>query len=286
MDGLWIAVIGGGVMGRAIIEGGVRAGVLRAEAVGVAEPDPGRRGWFEAMGCVVGESAGEVVGACDRRGAQAGVVESAAIVLAVKPQMFESVGEELGPVVRAGGERHVVSIMAGVRAGRIAERLGERARVVRAMPNTPGRIGQGVTGIAAGPGATEADVAMASRLFAALGPVVERIEESLMDAFTAVAGSGPAYLFYLAEAMERAARAVGFEPAMARRVVGQTLRGAAGLLENEAGADDPAVLRAAVTSKGGTTAAAIASLEAAGVMEAWVGAIVSARDRGRELGAG
>jgi len=126
-------------------------------------------------------------------------------------------------------------------------------------------------------------MAIAGRLFAALGPVVVRIDEGLMDAFTAVAGSGPAYLFYLAEAMERAAVEVGLDAAMARRVVAQTLRGAAALIDGD-GQGDPGLLRAAVTSKRGTTAAAVASLERDGVMECWVRAIVAARDRGAELG--
>ncbi|MEZ6234470.1 MAG: pyrroline-5-carboxylate reductase [Phycisphaerales bacterium] len=210
------------------------------------------------------------------------------MLIAVKPQMFEAVGAELAPVLSSTGQSErgeplVVSIMAGTRAAAIRERLGGAVRVVRAMPNTPARIGQGVTGIAAGPGATEADLAVAERLFRACGPVVVRIDEGLMDAFTAVAGSGPAYLFYLAEAMERAAVAVGFDGATARGMVGQTIRGAAALLEQGA---DPAALRAAVTSKGGTTAAATGSLDRDGVAEAVGRAIAAGRDRGRELAGG
>lgn len=226
-------------------------------------------------------SAGDLIAGAPGEGEVWG--DDTVVVLAVKPQMFAAVAAELAPIMSGRSERCVISIMAGVRSATIRERLGDRARVVRAMPNTPARVGQGVTAIAAGPGATEGDMAIAGRLFAALGPVVVRIDEGLMDAFTAVAGSGPAYLFYLAEAMERAAVEVGLDAAMARRVVAQTLRGAAALIDGD-GQGDPGLLRAAVTSKRGTTAAAVASLERDGVMECWVRAIVAARDRGAELG--
>lgn len=286
-------VIGGGVMGRAIVEGGLRAGVLRAGEVGVVEPEAPRRRGMESLG-VETWSGIEAV-----RWSGGGDVT---VLLCTKPQMFEGVAASLRaalggrPAERsaadsAGAAPLVVSIMAGVRSATIAEQLRPVAvRVVRAMPNTPARVGQGVTGVCAGPGAMAGDVQRATRLFEALGPVVVPIDESLMDAFTAVAGSGPAYLFYLAEAMERAAMEIGFEAGVARVVVAQTLRGAAALLasagDGATATNAPEALRAAVTSKGGTTAAAVRALEEAGVGEAWVRAIRAARDRGRELAGG
>jgi pyrroline-5-carboxylate reductase len=273
-----LLIIGGGVMGRAIVEGGLRAGAVRASDLIVAEPDGERRSAFDAMDVAAFASVGLAMDAARVQDARGAATEPAAVVLAVKPQAFAGVADELRAHLGAS-ERLVISIMAGLRASAIRESLGGGVRVVRAMPNTPARVGQGVTGVASGPGATEGDMALAMRLFGALGPLVVRIDESLMDAFTAVAGSGPAYLFYLAEAMERGAVGVGLSRDEARAVVAQTLRGAAALLDGS----DPAALRAAVTSKGGTTAAAIASMERGGVAGAIAGAIVAARDRGCEL---
>jgi pyrroline-5-carboxylate reductase len=150
------------------------------------------------------------------------------------------------------------------------------------MPNLPAAIGEGATAVALGEGARPGDEALAMRIFGAIGPVVERIDERLMDAFTAVAGSGPAYLFYLAEAMSRSAVALGFEPAAADRMVRQTLAGAALLLRGSA--ESPAALRGRVTSKGGTTEAAVNVLDGAGAMGAIERAVAAAEKRGRELG--
>src|SRR5690606_13250813 len=155
------------------------------------------------------------------------------------------------------------------------------AAVVRAMPNLPARIRQGATAICLGDGAAPGDDDFALALFRGIGPLVLRIDESLMDAFTAVAGSGPAYLFYLAEAMTRAATELGFDAPAAREIVKATLAGSASLLAQSS--ESPADLRAAVTSKGGTTEAATTVLDNAGVMNAIVRAITAARDRGREL---
>lgn len=267
-------------MARALIEGSIRARALGPGDWLVAEPDGDKRAVFASTGVACVARASEFVG---RLGG------ATQVLLAVKPQMLAAVAEEIaGAAGSAGGstqslvaERIVISILAGVPSSRIAASL-PGCRVVRAMPNTPASLGMGCTAIALGAGSRPGDESLALRLFAAAGPVVERIDEGLMDAFTAVAGSGPAYAFYLAEAMTRAAVDLGFEPAVADRVVRQVLAGSAGLLAASAG-QSAAELRAAVTSKGGTTEAACRVLDEAGVMRVFARALAAARDRGREL---
>lgn len=268
-------MLGGGVMGRAIIEGALRAGTLDPSATFIAEPDDDRRAGLDALGAQTHASADDAVRAALSAEPAPGLT---AILLAVKPQVFPTLAVSISPHL-GPHPRLVISIMAGVRAAGIGRSLGSSVRVVRAMPNTPARIGQGVTGIAAGPAATPSDLSRVHTLFAAVGPQTIPIDETLMDAFTALAGSGPAYLFLLAEAMERAGVALGFDTPTARAAASQTLRGAAALLDGT----DPAALRAAVTSKAGTTAAALASLDRDAVPDAIVRAITAARDRGREL---
>lgn len=204
------------------------------------------------------------------------------IILAVKPQVYPSVAPALAATLPQAGA-FVLSIMAGVTTRRLAADLGPSARIVRAMPNTPSQIGAGATAFTLGPGATESDAARAERFLLAVGPLVVRIDESLMDAFTAVGGSGPAYLFHLAESMTAGAIAAGFDPATADAIVRQTLAGSAALLAAQPGAS-AAELRARVTSKGGTTEAALHVLSQRATHDAVVAAILAARDRGRELG--
>ncbi len=270
MDQRRIAVVGGGNMAGAIISGCLDSGALGPEAWIVAEPDQTKRGELQSRGIRTVPSAGallECLGGSDQ------------ILLAVKPQVFPEIASEFGG---AAGDRVVISILAGIPSERIRESLGTAVRVVRVMPNTPARIGQGATAIAMGAGAREGDDELALRVFGSVGPVVERMDEALIDAFTAVAGSGPAYVFYLAEAMTLAAIDLGFSAEVAERIVRQTIIGASGLL-GASGEPAPA-LRAAVTSKGGTTAAAIEQFDRAQVMTSVVTALRAARDRGRELG--
>lgn len=267
-----LAVIGGGAMASAILRGASEAGVLGR--VCVAEPDEARRSAFP----VAVASAAEAVRwlAAHEEGPGTGQV-----MLAVKPQMLGVVGAEVSGLV---GERVVVSILAGMTGERVRGALGGACRVVRAMPNTPAQVRRGATAIALTTGATEGDAAFAERVFSAVGEVVVRLEEPMMDAFTALAGSGPAYLFYLAEAMQRGAEEVGFDAETARRVVEQTLVGAGELLRADGA--PAASLRQRVTSKGGTTQAATATFDELGVMDAIARGIVAARDRGIELGRG
>ena len=264
-----IGVIGGGNMAHAIIEGGVASGRFAFADWVVAEPDAARRDTWERRGVGVVERAGGLGGALG---------PDDPLLLAVKPQMLEAAASDLGG---AGAGRLVITILAGTPSATVARVIGGGCRVVRAMPNTPARIGRGTTALARGVGATEADVALGERVFGAVGGVV-RIDESMFDAFTAVAGSGPAYLFYLAEALARAAADVGFGAEEAETIVRSVLVGSALLLEGSR--ESAGELRRAVTSKGGTTEAALGVLEEAGVGERFVRAVRAARDRGIALG--
>jgi pyrroline-5-carboxylate reductase len=267
-----LVVIGGGNMAQAIVRGGVDAGTLQAREVLVVEPDPAKRARFESRQVRATDRHAEALAELP--------VDRGVILLAVKPQVLREVADQVRHHPPGAG-RLVISILAGTTTHSVSQALGGAA-VVRAMPNTAARIRQSITAISAGEHAREGDIAETERLLGALGPTV-RIDESLMDAFTALAGSGPAYLFYLAEAMAAAAVGIGFDAQTADRVTRQTLLGAASLL---AGGDQesPGALRAAVTSKGGTTEAAIKVLDERRVTQAVVDAITRARDRGRELG--
>jgi len=266
-----LAVIGGGNMARAILFGAFDAGAIEPAGVVLAEPDESKRLDFAGRGARCVESADRIIEAIE---------PATQILLAVKPQVFPAVVSALGDV----GDRVVISIMAGVTSGAIRSALGGAARVVRTMPNTPAQIGLGVSAITLGAGAGAGDDALAHTLLGAVGSVLT-LDESMLDAFTAVVGSGPAYVFALAEAMSDGARAVGFDAALADRIVRGTIEGAAGLLARR-GDQSPEALRASVTSKGGTTAAAVETMEQGDFFGVVERAIVAARDRGVELGEG
>jgi pyrroline-5-carboxylate reductase len=238
--------------------------VLQGGQILVAEIDAARRQAAAELGCGVSDD-------------PAGALACGQIMLAVKPQSFGAVAEALGRLTR---RTVVISIMAGLRSARIRAALGPQAAVVRAMPNTPCQIGLGMTAIALGEGARPGDDVLARRLFGAIGAVAD-VSEVHMYAVTAVSGSGPAYVFLLAEAMERAALEMGLEPQVARQLVVQTIRGAGELMHRAP--RPPAELRQAVTSKRGTTAAALAVFEGRALSEIVVEALKAARDRGIEL---
>ncbi len=265
-----LLVIGGGNMGLAIVRGTIAAGILGPGDLLVVEPDPEKRRAVAAEG-----AAGEP----DARAAAPWLVErpGAQILLAVKPQRLHAVAAE-GHDTRG---RVVISILAGTPGAKVRSAFGGGCRVVRAMPNLPASVGQGATAVAPSDGALPGDENFALALFRGLGPVVVRIPEDLMDAFTAVGGSGPAYVFYLIQAMIRGAIEVGLDGRTADAVVRQVIIGAASLLAQSTEA--PAALRAAVTSKGGTTAAATAVLDDARVPDTIAAAIRAARDRARGL---
>ena len=263
-----LAVIGGGSMAEAIVLGAQRSGVLTGP-VCVADPNADRRAVFG--GGV--PTAAEAMAWLDEVGGDG------AVMLAVKPQMLDAVGDEFGD---RRGDRLVISILAGSGSDRVRSALGGSCRVVRVMPNTPALIGRGTSAVSVSSSATAADGDAVEALFRGVGDVVTRIDEPLMDGFTGVAGSGPAYVFYLAEAMEAAAAEVGLPAEDSRAIVAETIAGAAELLKQSG--DAPGDLRARVTSKGGTTAAATGVFDEAGLTEIVVRAIAAARDRGRELG--
>ena len=266
-----IAFIGGGNMARSLIAGLIRQGVP-ANTLHVAEPVDALREQLSIDFGVHGHAtAAEAAEGC------------ATWVLAVKPQMMATVCESLAPLV-SFTQPLVVSIAAGIGSGRLREWLGASTAIVRAMPNTPALLGAGVTGLYAAAEVDGAGRERAQSLLAAAGQTVWIEDESLMDAVTAVSGSGPAYVFLLAEAMQAAAIAQGLPASAATTLVAQTLLGASRMLVESS--ERPAELRRRVTSPNGTTQAAIETFQAGG-FEALVGqAIDAATRRGRELAAG
>ena len=208
-----------------------------------------------------------------------GVVENAEmVVLAVKPQVMSDVLKEIAPVLRE--ETLVISIAAGVSCSSIEAALDGERRVVRVMPNTPALVGQGAAAITAGAHADEADLEVAEAILQCVGLTV-RVEENELDAVTALSGSGPAYVFYLLEAMLAAAEEFGLEKETARSLALQTVEGAARLMKDTG--ESAKNLRERVTSKGGTTEAAIHTLNEENVKGAVLKAIKAAYERSVEL---
>lgn len=280
-----LGFVGGGAMAHAIIAGAIAASdpTSRPTFV-VAEPDPTRRADLEQAGLArTVPAARDLIPAITQQHLDG-------LVLAVKPQVFPMVAQEL---IAAGGLPPVlvISIMAGTTIASITQSLSTPGlppcRVVRVMPNTPARVGKACSALAIGPIVTPQDLALAHNLMLSVGTVTE-LPESLMDAFTAVAGSGPAFVFAFAEALIGAAVAAGIPAAQADGVVRQLLAGSVQLmLEGGLGHwPDIAGLRRAVTSPGGTTAAGLASFERDGLGAMVARAVEAARDRGRALSAG
>ena len=265
-----LAFIGGGNMARSLIGGLVARGTDPA-TIRVAEPiDALRHALQQDFGVHTFNQAGDAVQGADTW------------ILAVKPQVMRGVCE--GLVAQAQATRPLlVSIAAGITTAQLDRWLGGGLAVVRTMPNTPALLGAGVTGLFANDATGYGGRARAAALLGAVGATVWIDDEALMDAVTAVSGSGPAYVFLLAEAMQQAGEAQGLDPAAARVLAAQTLLGAARMLtEGEDGAD---VLRARVTSPGGTTQAAIETFEAGGFRGLVARAIAAATERGRQLSA-
>ncbi|MDP8988305.1 MAG: pyrroline-5-carboxylate reductase [Actinomycetota bacterium] len=259
-----LAVVGGGRMGEALVGGLLARGWAEPGDVCVVEARAARRDELEARfpGVAVVEAPARAEG----------------VVVAVKPG---DVATACRQVAAAGAER-VLSIAAGVPLATLEAALGPLP-VVRAMPNTPALVGAGAAAIAAGAHAGEDDLAWAEQVLGAVGDVV-RVPEALLDAVTGLSGSGPAYVFLIAEALVDAGVVVGLPHEVSRRLAVQTLLGAARLLA-ETG-DDPQRLRAGVTSPGGTTAAGLRVLEAGRLRSVLVEAVAAATERSRELGRG
>jgi pyrroline-5-carboxylate reductase len=262
-----ISFIGGGNMANAII-----AGLKKAQPtleIHVVEPFAEARERIAQTGARVYASP-----------TREAVEQADAIVLATKPQTLKDACTQLAPHVN--GEL-VVSIAAGTTIASIAAWLGAKtSRIVRTMPNTPALIGKGITGVFVPATLSIDDVETAMRLMRSCGDVVRVDDEAMIDAVTAVSGSGPAYVFHWIESMIAAAKNVGFNEADARTLVLATLKGATALAETSD--ESPATLRERVTSKGGTTAAALTVIEERKVQQALIDAVQAARDRGRELG--
>jgi pyrroline-5-carboxylate reductase len=270
MNDTSIAFIGGGNMARSLI-GGLVARGTPAATIRVAEPVAELRdGLQRDFGVAVSADGADAV------------ADAATWVLAVKPQVLRGVCEALAPLARASRPL-VVSIAAGITATQLERWLGGDVAVVRCMPNTPALLGAGVTGLYANPRVDAAGRQRTEALLAAAGETVWLTDEAKMDAVTAVSGSGPAYVFLLAEAMQAAAIAEGLPADAARTLVLQTILGAARMLTE--GDADATELRRRVTSPGGTTQAAIEAFEAGGLRELVANAIAAATQRGHQLSA-
>jgi pyrroline-5-carboxylate reductase len=265
-----VAILGGGRIGEALLSGLLSSG------------------WREAAEVVVTSRRDERVAELhERHGAEAtadnvaAVAGASLVVIAVKPQDIDALLSEIGG--HLSSEQTVVSVAAAIPTVHIEKRIAESVPVVRAMPNAPATVHEGMAGICAGTHAGEEHLALAEELLAHLGRVV-RVPETWMDAITAVSGSGPAYFALLAEAMIEAGILLGLSREVSTTLVVQTMFGTAKQLRDQG--MHPVELRESVTSPGGTTIAAIRELEQAGVRAAFLNAIQAAMDRARELADG
>jgi pyrroline-5-carboxylate reductase len=270
MDARKVAILGGGRIGEALLSGLLSSG------------------WRDAGEIVVTNRREErLVELRERYGVEATADNAAAVqdaglvVVAVKPQDIDRLLGEIGGHLIT--EQTVVSVAAAIPTAHIEERIAERVPVVRAMPNAPATVHEGIAGVCAGAHADEEQLALGEELLAHLGRVV-RVPETWMDAITAVSGSGPAYFALLAEAMIEAGILLGLSREVSTMLVVQTMFGTAKQLRDQG--MHPVELRESVTSPGGTTIAAIRELEQAGVRAAFLNAIQAAMDRARELADG
>jgi pyrroline-5-carboxylate reductase len=261
-----IAFIGGGNMAGAMIGGLIGRGHAPAQ-IEVVEPLAEAR---EKLDAQFGIAAQESASAALRR--------ASLVVWAVKPQTFKEAAAQARP--HTGAALHL-SVAAGIRSGSIAQWLGSE-RVVRSMPNTPALIGKGIAGLYARPGVSSQDKAQVERVIATTGESLWVEQEEQLDAVTAVSGSGPAYVFFFLEAMTLGGVEMGLSREQAYRLAVATFAGASELAR--ASSDPPELLRQRVTSKGGTTYAAISSMEQDQVRALFIRALHAAQVRARELG--
>lgn len=262
-----LGFLGAGNMAEAIAKAAIDRSVLRPVQMIASDPSAERRAVFARLGVATTADNAEVIR------------QSRQVLIAVKPQVMGKAAADLA--AHGSPEQVLISIMAGITSEKLARTIGREARIVRVMPNTPLMVGFGMAGVSLGTHARPGDEALTLQLFSAAGEAIV-VDESKIDAITAVSGSGPAYAFYLAEAMERAAREMGLgdrSPLLVR----QTLLGAAQLLAGSG--EPPADLRRKVTSPGGTTEAAIKHMESQRVADHVVDAMKAAERRSKELGA-
>ena len=267
-----ICFIGGGNMAGALLGGLLQQGYSPAQ-IGVVEINAEQRDRIKREFNV------EATAELSNGVAKSGEADPGVIVLAIKPQQLSMVARELAPLL---SDQLVISIAAGIRATDISHWMGGYRQVVRAMPNTPALVRAGVTGLYALPGVDKERRDHAETILGTVGSIVWCEQEELLHAVTAVSGSGPAYVFYFIEAMQQAALELGLSAAQARQLSLETFFGAAKLAIQDR--ENTAVLRARVTSPGGTTERAIASLENDDVKGAIVRAIKKSYQRSRELG--
>ncbi len=262
-----IGFIGGGNMASAIIGGLLKAGMLPAQFT-IVEPFEATRDKLQADFCIGSQAtADKALTRCDL------------VLWAVKPQVFK---EAAAPVAALTKNALHLSVAAGVTSSSIAAWLGTQ-RIVRAMPNTPALIGQGITGLFAREGVSDMDRALVDAVIGVTGQHLWFDEESKLDAVTAISGSGPAYVFYFLEAMVEAALGMGLTEDQARSLATSTFAGSTALA---ASSSEPlSVLRERVTSKGGTTYAALTHMENKEVKATFVAAMQAAAARAKELGA-
>jgi len=262
-----ITFLGGGNMANALIGGLLKQG-FAATDISVIEPVAEARAKLnQVYGVTPFDTAEAVSGVGDL------------LVLAVKPQQMK---DAVAPLVGKLGQAVVVSIAAGLDLTALSRFLGGHRKIVRAMPNTPALIGAGITGLCPLPEVDAAERAAADRVLSAVGRTVWIADEDKMDGVTALSGSGPAYVFLFIEALQQAAADLGFTPEQGRQLAIETVQGAAALA---AQSDEPAaVLRERVTSKGGTTEAALRTMADKGVKDGIVAGVKAAEARGRELG--
>ena len=264
---LRICFIGGGNMANALI-GGLAGKLTAADKIHVVDINPHA---LAKLRQDFGVSTSEQI--------EAGALASDVLVLAVKPQQMKEVCAQIKPHL---GQQLVLSIAAGIRAADLSRWLNGHGAIVRTMPNTPALIGQGVTGMVASGGVSEAQRQVADAIMQAVGATVWLSDEALINAVTAVSGSGPAYVFYFIEAMQQAAQQMGLTMQQATELSIATFVGASQLAANSP--EPVSTLRERVTSKGGTTFAALSSMEASGVKQAIVQAMKAAAERGRQMG--
>ncbi|HOP76399.1 MAG TPA: pyrroline-5-carboxylate reductase [Thermogutta sp.] len=265
-----IGMIGAGQMALALAAGFVRKGLVPPEYILASDPlENARQRFQEVTGARVTDNNLEVVRTQD------------IIILAIKPQVISKVFEELQG--RISPEKLVISIVAGVTLETLQRALGENARIIRAMPNTPALVGSGITAYAVGKNIQPADVQTVEAILSAVGVAVQ-VEERLMNAVTAVSGSGPAFVYLFIEALVDAGVRHGLPRELARQLVVHTVRGASEMVIQSG--EHPALLRDRVTSPGGTTIAGLAALETNGFRGAVFAAIEAAVQRAEELSRG
>ncbi|GAB3713125.1 pyrroline-5-carboxylate reductase [Nocardiopsis oceani] len=260
-----IAIIGAGKMGEALLAGLLAQGHTPGDVL-VTEP---REEHAEELR---GRYGVETVPAADA------AKRADTLLLALKPQDMLALLDDIAP--HLSREHLVVSVAAGLTTVVLESHLPSGTPVVRAMPNTPALMGKGMTAVSGGAHTGPAHLDRAEQLLGTVGEVI-RVGEQHMDTVTAISGSGPAYFYFIAETMIEAGVAMGMPRVTAQRLVGQTITGAAAMLDGSG--EHPVVLREAVTSPGGTTASALRELERHGVRTAFTDAIEAARDRSREL---